>query len=146
MNIIKETKFLSKKQTKRNIQNQVRELLNEFNQAKPSTSYSIIDEPSTSHSVINAHFESNVDQDSDLNLDQRYNQQNNEFEDKELTHNNELKNKKLFNETSNITCETFQELYVSEEHDSSECESLSDDFLNKLRKWALTQHYTISIR
>lgn len=45
-----------------------------------------------------------------------------------------MKNKKLLNETPNVTFEIYQELYVTEEHDSSENETLSGDFLSKLRK------------
>lgn len=61
------------------------------------------------------------------------------MKDKELINeilNNELRNKELINEISNITFEIFQEPYVNEEHYSPERETLSNNFVNKLRKWA----------
>lgn len=130
----KETKFLTKKQTKRNIQKQVNELLNEFNwnEIQPSTSV---------HSLADAHLGLDLYQDSDLSLNDSRNDQ----------HTNESKDKELLNESPKVTFEALQESYVTEEHDflehnsSSEHEALiSNCFLNKLRKWALTNNITLS--
>lgn len=130
MNEKKETKFLTKKQMKRNIQKQVNELLNElnWNETQPSTS---------AHSVIDTHLEQDLQLDQDLNLslnDFRNNKQINESKDKET-----------FNVYSEVTFEALQESYITEEHNSSEDEALiSNGFLNKLRKWALINNITLS--
>ncbi|XP_072751192.1 uncharacterized protein [Anoplolepis gracilipes] len=127
----KEVKFLGKKQTKRNIQKQVHELLNELNWNETK---------STTHSVIDSHLELNLNIDEDLGFSLNF--RNNETKSS-MSHSIIDSHLELGSD-QDLDFEIFPELYITEKHDFSENETLSDDFLNKLRNWALTHNITLS--
>lgn len=150
MSTERETKFLSKRQTKRNVERHVQHLLEEckWNQReRTDNSTSDVSQSSISHS-INAYLDLNADLDLDhinlnpdlthtLNIQHRHN----DF-DKESVHtiSDMLEEPDRLN---NITPEILEELYVTEEH-SSDSNALQNNLQNKLKYWVLAHNITLS--
>jgi hypothetical protein len=145
-----EAKFLSKRQTKRNLEKYVQSLLVEcnWNQADSSTS-EVLSQPCTSRSITNTHLNldhldlnQNLDLNSDLLLQLNTQEQRNDCRNEESVH--EIpdvleKPEKLHN----ITSEVFEKSEITEKY-NSDSETLPNTLQDKLKYWALAHNITLS--
>lgn len=153
-----DAKFLSKKQTKRNLEKYVQSLVQESEWSEvDNSSPEIRSQLCTSRSITNTHsnfdhnlhFNQNVDLNPDVICNLNMQQQCNDFGNQESIHENPdvLDNSEDFHNitSDNITFDLLEESEITEKYYSdSETFPHTNTLQNKLKYWALAHNITLS--